>query len=207
MYRSRPWACFFMSKREEAVGALFQLLGQLPLGGNVPKRNSALPERMTEHAMVVLRDGDMKKLALHEVPVDLPEVVLLDAEDGEHVLADYKGKWVVLNFWATWCAPCRREMPSLGRLQAAMPEIAVVPVATGRNAVEGIQRFFDEAKVTNLPILRDPTSELAHGMGIMGLPVTVILNPDGQEVARLIGDAEWDSPSAIAVLKALVEGP
>ena len=153
-----------------------------------------------------LRDGDMKKLALHEVPVDLPEVVLLDATDGEHVLADYKGKWVVLNFWATWCAPCRREMPSLGRLQTALPEIAVVPVATGRNAVEGIQRFFDEAKVTNLPILRDPTSELAHGMGIMGLPVTVILNPDGQEVARLIGDAEWDSASAKAILAALVAG-
>jgi hypothetical protein len=60
--RSRPLACFFMSKREEAVGALFQLLGQLPLGGNVPKRNSALPERMTEHSMVVLRDGDMNEV-------------------------------------------------------------------------------------------------------------------------------------------------
>ena len=154
-----------------------------------------------------LRDGDMKKLALHDTPVVLPEVVLLDADDGEHRLAEYAGKWVVLNFYATWCAPCRREMPSLDRLQAAMPEIAVVPVATGRNAVEGLKRFFDETGVVNLPILRDPTSKLAQGMAILGLPVTVILNPEGQEVARLIGDAEWDSPSAIAVLKALVEGP
>lgn len=153
-----------------------------------------------------LRDGDMKKLALHEAPVPLPEVVLLDAEDGEHSLADYKGKWVVLNFWATWCAPCRREMPSLERLQAAMPELAVVPVATGRNAVEGIKRFFEEAGVKTLPILRDPQSELARGMGVMGLPVTVILNPEGQEVARLIGDAEWDSDSAKAVLTALMAG-
>ena len=154
-----------------------------------------------------LLDGDMKKLMLWDAPVDVPEAVLLDATDGEHALADYKGKWVVLNFWATWCAPCRREMPSLERLQAAMPEIAVVPVATGRNAVEGIQRFFDEAGVTTLPILRDPTSDLAHAMGIMGLPVTVILNPDGQEVARLIGDAEWDSDSAKAVLKELAKAP
>ncbi len=113
---------------------------------------------------------------------------------------------MVLNFWATWCAPCRREMPSLERLQAAMPELAVVPVATGRNAVEGIRRFFDEAGVKTLPILRDPQSVLAHGMGVMGLPVTVILNPEGQEVARLIGDAEWDSDSAKAVLGALVAG-
>ena len=136
----------------------------------------------------------------------MPEAVLLDADDGEHALAEYKGKWVVLNFWATWCAPCRHEMPSLDRLQAAMPEIAVVPVATGRNAVEGIERFFEEAGVKNLPILRDPQSELARPMGVMGLPVTVILNPEGQEVARLIGDAEWDSDSAKAMLAALVAG-
>jgi thiol-disulfide isomerase/thioredoxin len=153
-----------------------------------------------------LRDGDMKKLALHEVPVPLPEAVLLDMDEAEHSLAEFRGKWVVLNFWATWCAPCRREMPSLDRLQAAMPEIAVVPVATGRNALPGIERFFAEAEVKSLTVLRDPTSELAHGMGIMGLPVTVILNPEGQEVARLIGDAEWDSASALAVMKALAAG-
>jgi len=153
-----------------------------------------------------LREGDMKKLILLEAPVAVPDAVLLDAEDGAHSLADYKGKWVVLNFWATWCAPCRREMPSLERLQAAVPELAVVPVATGRNAVEGIKRFFEEAGVKSLPILRDPQSEFAHAMGVMGLPVTVIINPEGQEVARLIGDAEWDSDSAKAVLGALVAG-
>ncbi len=156
--------------------------------------------------VAALRTGDMKKLALHETPVDLPAAVFLDEADAEHPLADWRGKWVVLNFWATWCAPCREEMPMLDNLQAAMPELAVLPVATGRNAVEGIQRFYAEAGVKNLPILRDPKSDLARSVGVMALPVTVILNPDGQEVARLIGDAHWDSDNAKAILAALMAG-
>ncbi|WP_309667497.1 TlpA disulfide reductase family protein [Tabrizicola sp.] len=152
-----------------------------------------------------LREGDMKKLALHETPVAVPDAVLLDADDAPHALADYRGKWVVLNFWATWCAPCRTEMPSLDRLQAAMPDLVVLPVATGRNAVAGIERFYAEAGVVNLPVLRDVKSELSRAMGVLGLPVTVILNPEGQEVARLIGDAEWDSANAQAVLAALMD--
>lgn len=153
-----------------------------------------------------LRDGDMKKLAFHAAPIDLPDTILLDAGDAEQSLAEYRGKWVVLNFWATWCAPCRHEMPSLDRLQAAIPEIAVVPVATGRNAVPGIEKFFATAAIQNLPIRRDPTSELSRAASVMALPVTLILNPEGQEVARLIGDAEWDSDSAKAILTALCCG-
>ena len=156
--------------------------------------------------VAALREGDMKKLVLLEEPVQLPEAVLLDADDGESAFSDFKGRWVVLNFWATWCAPCRKEMPSLERLQMAMPELAVIPVATGRNAVEGIRRFFDEAGVKTLPILRDPRSDFARAMNVLGLPVTVIVNPEGQEVARMIGDAEWDSASAKAVLGALMAG-
>ena len=147
--------------------------------------------------------GDMKKLALVE-PAVIPEAVLLDAAEGEHSLAEYRGKWVLLNFWATWCAPCRAEMPSLQRLAEAMPEIAVVPVATGRNAVPQIGKFYEEAGVTSLPVLRDPKSGLARAMGVLGLPVTVILDPEGREVARLIGDAEWDSAAAQAVLRAMM---
>ena len=148
-------------------------------------------------------DGGLAKLA-QTTPTPVPETPFTDPEGGTHSLADYRGKVVLLNFWATWCAPCRKEMPALQRLADAMPEIAVVPVATGRNDVGQIVKFYGEAGVTSLPILRDPKSGLAHQMGVLGLPVTLIVNPQGQEVARLIGDAEWDSAEAQAVLKAMM---
>ncbi len=151
-----------------------------------------------------LRDGDMKKLVFGE-PAALPDIPVHDSGDAPHALSAWQGQWVVLNFWATWCAPCRHEMPSLDRLQAAMPDIAVLPVATGRNSVDAISRFYDDIGVTHLPILRDPKGQLARNMGVAGLPVTVILNPDGHEVGRLIGDAAWDDAHALAVLGALVQ--
>jgi thiol-disulfide isomerase/thioredoxin len=154
-----------------------------------------------------LRTGDMQKLNLVTATV-LPDIPIEDGAGAPHSLSQWQGQWVVLNFWATWCAPCRYEMPSLDRLQAAMPEIAVLPVATGRNPVEAIEAFYAEAGVTHLPVLRDPKSELARNMAVLGLPVTVIVNPQGQEVARLIGDAEWDSTDAQAILRAMMaEGP
>ena len=148
--------------------------------------------------------GEMAKLIFAQTPKPLPELALLDGNGGAASLAPYAGSWMVLNFWATWCGPCRTEMPTLQNLQVLMPDVAVVPVATGRNAVEGIKSFYAKAGVTDLPLLRDPDSDLAHRMGVIGLPVTVIVNPEGAEIARLIGGAEWDSPEAQAVLKALM---
>ena len=95
-------------------------------------------------------------------------------------------------------------MPSLDRLQAAVPALRVLPVATGRNGVDQIVKFNTEAGIVNLGILRDPNSRLAAQMGVLGLPVTVIINPEGMEVARLIGDAEWDSAEAQAVFAAMM---
>ncbi|MFN4170269.1 MAG: TlpA family protein disulfide reductase [Pseudorhodobacter sp.] len=156
-----------------------------------------------------LREGDMRKLVFHETAQAVPAIGLVDLDDAPRSLEEWRGQWVVVNFWATWCAPCRKEMPALDRLAAEVTAdgVAVVTVATGRNAVPAIRRFFEEIGMQNLPALRDPRSELARGMAVLGLPVTVILNPEGQEVARLVGDAEWDSDSALAVLRALSAGP
>ena len=150
-----------------------------------------------------LLTGDMGKLVISEARA-LPQAGLVDMTDGAASLEVYKGKWVVLNFWATWCAPCRTEMPSLDRLQAARPGVAVVTVAVGPNPVPAIRRFMDEAGVTKVAMLRDPQAGLARQMGVLGLPVTVLVNPEGLEVARLLGGAEWDQPGALAVLAAVM---
>ena len=151
------------------------------------------------------RAGDMRRVAFGAAPLALPEIGVVDEEDAPRMLAEYKGQWVLLNFWATWCAPCRAEMPTLQALDAAMgDDFSVVTVATGRNSVEGIDKFFAEAGITSLPKLRDPKSELARNMGVLGLPLTVILNPEGQEIARMIGDADWNSADAKAMLTALI---
>lgn len=146
--------------------------------------------------------GDMRKLVFHDTPLPVPEAELLTLDDQPRSLSDWHGQWVVVNFWATWCAPCRKEMPTLDRL-AADSGIAVVTVATGRNPPAAITRFWEETGIAHLPALRDPKGELGRAMGILGLPVTVIVNPEGHEVARLIGDAVWDSPEARAVMAAL----
>ena len=148
--------------------------------------------------------GDMRKLILHPAPKPLPEVMLVGLDDATRSLGEWRGQWVVVNFWATWCAPCRKEMPSLDRLAASGQ--AVVAVAAGRNPVPAIERFWAETGITHVASLRDPKTDMARPLGILGLPATLIINPEGMEVGRLIGDAEWDSPEARAVLAALA-GP
>jgi thiol-disulfide isomerase/thioredoxin len=148
--------------------------------------------------------GEMAKLIVVE-PKALPTVGLVDLADQAAGLETYKGRWLVLNLWATWCVPCREEMPALDKLALENPDMAVVAVATGPNPVPAIKSFLDKAGVKSLTVLRDPAQELAHQMGVLGLPVTVIVNPDGMEVARLIGGADWSSAEAKAVFAALAQ--
>lgn len=176
-----------------ALGANAALLGPLPA--------MAAPER---GALEALREGSLKGLSFHAEPKPVPVEVL---EDGAS-LEDYRGKYVLLNFWAIWCAPCREEMPTLAALNEEFggEEFAVVTLASGPNAPPAIKKFFGEIGVEGLPVLRDPRSKTARGVGVMGLPVTMILDPEGREIARLTGPADWHSESARAIVSALIEG-
>ncbi|WP_300516864.1 TlpA disulfide reductase family protein [Aliiroseovarius sp.] len=165
--------------------------------------NAAVAESDTLQA---LREGSMQKLRFHSTPKPASTAVFTDPEGGEHRLAEYRGQVVVVNFWATWCAPCRKEMPALDALQRELggEDFQVVTIATGRNKLPAIRAFFDEAGVSALPILLDPRQKLARDMGVLGLPATVLLNREGEEVARMVGDADWNSDSAKAILRSLM---
>lgn len=151
-----------------------------------------------------LRSGDMQKL---NFGINRGSDVAFKHEDGsDTTLAAFEGQYVLLNFWATWCAPCRNEMPHLSKLQTELSgeKFQVVTVATGTNQRPAMERFFEEIGVDNLPLHSDASSALARDMVVSGLPVTLILNPDGYEIARLIGDADWTSDSAVAILQTLI---
>ena len=168
---------------------------------------SAIPAHADIAAAEALRDGDMKKLTFHSAPEPVPtEAFDLEDNGGKGTLADYAGKYVLLNFWATWCAPCRKEMPMLSDLQTEFggDTFEVVTIATGRNNPAGIVKFFDDIGVDNLPRHQDPKQKLAAQMGIFGLPITVLIDPEGREIARLRGDADWSSDSAKAIIAALL---
>lgn len=155
----------------------------------------------------LLREGDMKKLIFHDVPEAVPNVNFdLADEAGKTSMDAYQGKYILLNFWATWCAPCKKEMPQLSQLQTELGgvDFEVVTIATGRNSPKGIQKFFDEQGIKNLPRHQDPKQALASQMGIFGLPITVLIDPEGREIARMRGEADWSSENAKAVVAAVL---
>ncbi len=161
-----------------------------------------------QHAdIAALREGDMRKLVFHAAPIGVSDETFTHENGSEMALADLQGRYVVLNFWATWCAPCRVEMPHLSALQSNLggDDFEVVTIAVGPNPLPAMQRFFDEIGVDNLPLHTDARQRFARSMGVLGLPVTLILDPEGMEIARMQGEADWSSDSAVAIITALLE--
>jgi thiol-disulfide isomerase/thioredoxin len=140
-------------------------------------------------------------------PKPVPELTFLDEAGEEVTLGDFEGDVVVLNLWATWCAPCRREMPSLDRLQAELGEkgLRVVALSLDRGDIGKVRDFFEELKIANLAIYQDPEARAGRELGAPGLPTTIVIDRAGQEVGRLLGPAEWDSEEALALLRTLID--
>ena len=149
----------------------------------------------------------LDNLAWLDPPFPVPETPYLVEGGGTGTLAEYRGRVIVLNFWATWCPPCIEEMPSLDRLAArhAGSHLAVITMAMDRASEEKIKAFHDEHGLLHLTIQRDPEMKLARSMRLFGLPTTFLVDHRGEVVAQLVGEAQWDGDEALTVILPLVE--
>jgi len=148
--------------------------------------------------------GAMTAFVLRKVPQELPNVAFVDGNGEPTSLADFRGKTVLLNLWATWCAPCREEMPSLDRLEKELgsDRFEVVALAVDRTGIESARKFMQSLKVQSLKLYADPTARSAPALKAVGMPTTILIGTDGREIGRLPGPAEWDSAAAKRLVEA-----
>jgi thiol-disulfide isomerase/thioredoxin len=151
--------------------------------------------------------GEMAAFVFKPTPEPLPKVIFVDAAGKERTLDDWKGKVVLLNLWATWCAPCRKEMPGLDRLQGELgsDKFEVVAVSVDRTGTAGAKRFLDQIKVEKLAVLADPSARMGTTLRAIGMPATLLIDAEGREIGRMVGPAEWDTPEGKALIQAALK--
>jgi thiol-disulfide isomerase/thioredoxin len=147
-----------------------------------------------------------KNFVLYASPKPVAAITFEDGRGRLRSLADFRDKVVVLNIWATWCGPCRAEMPALDRLQAAMggSNFEVVPVSIDRGGIDLIKKFYAEINIRNLAMYVDTSGQAIRAAGAIGVPTTLIIDRAGNEIGRITGPAEWDSLAVAEFLKPVI---
>ena len=151
--------------------------------------------------------GAVATFVVKATPEAMPEVTFINGKGESRSIASFKGKVVLLNLWATWCAPCRKEMPSLDRLQTELgsDKFEVVAISVDRSGAEGARRFLDSIGIKQLALYAEPTARLGAALKAIGMPTTLLIDAEGREIGRLTGPAEWDSADAKALIQAALK--
>jgi thiol-disulfide isomerase/thioredoxin len=181
------------------------LAGAATLAAATLPRKLAAQTILTPKPETPIRLRGMDGLVLSDPVQPVGAQDFTDAEGKPVSLADFKGKGIVLNLWATWCVPCVAEMPALDAMaeMLAKVDIMVIPLSSDRGGAPVVKRFYGSHSILHLGIWLDPRGAAARGWGARGLPTTLIIDRAGNERARLEGGAEWANDDAIAAIRKL----
>lgn len=141
--------------------------------------------------------------AFPDQPHEVPDLRFVDGAGQGHSLAEFRGHPIVLNIWATWCVPCRKEMPTLDRLQGTLAgtDALVLALSIDSKGPPAVKSFYREIGIKSLGIYVDATGSASRQLGAVGIPVTLLIDRDGREIGRKIGAAEWDSPEVVKLIR------
>jgi thiol-disulfide isomerase/thioredoxin len=151
-----------------------------------------------------LAKGALAAFLIHPAPKPLPDLQFQDGAGKPLKLSDWKGRVALVNLWATWCAPCRKEMPDLSRLEKELgsDQFEVVAISVDRKGAEASSAFLKETGADNLKLYVEPTTKIVNDLQSAGLPATLLIDRQGRELGRILGPADWASPEAQALITA-----
>ena len=146
---------------------------------------------------------DIKNLIIYEEPKKIEDITFLDVKNKQLNLKDYQGNLILLNFWATWCAPCKEEMPSLDKLKTyeSLDNLKIFPINVGSDNTEITSNFFKELKIRNLKLYFDSPVTLTKKFGLRGIPTSVLIDKEGLEFARIVGSIDFEDKKFVEWLR------
>jgi len=167
--------------------------------------NKAAAPKAKVDGLKALSVGEMQMFVFRE-PQALPAISFVDGDQQTRGFADWKGRITLVNLWATWCAPCRKEMGDLDRLQAQLggDDFEVVAISLDRGSDQAPRKFLDEIGARNLAFYHDPTARIGTKLGTIGMPATILIGRDGRELGRMVGPADWDSADAVRLIEHVI---
>ncbi len=145
-------------------------------------------------------------LVVSDGPIEPPPIAFTDEAGEELILADYRGTPVAVHFWATWCFPCRAEMPTMDALQRELgDDLVILPLSLDRDGAPLVRNYYNDHDLVTLPVMIDEKMAAGRALRVHGIPATVFINAEGAEVARVLGDRDWSDPDVIALVRRIVE--
>ena len=178
--------------------------------GSNPAAAACAPALAAASRIAPLAHGEIAAMTVARAPFHVPDLVFKDAQGREHKLSDWRGRTVLLNLWATWCVPCRKEMPALDALQAALggEKFEVVTVNIDTRDPEKPLVFLTDAGVKHLAYYSDQSAKVFRELKLagkaFGMPTTLLVDPSGCEMGEMAGPAEWDSADGMKLVSAAI---